>query len=122
MPDDACSAIKADLEAGTFTNYTVGDEVFYIENEDKFEGGNAYILLKDPTREPVQVVNGPVLYTKRGCTIVIFGDSPTIRDELYDDVIAILSATSRGYTFKRAKDKIWSESQFTLPLEVSMLL
>ncbi len=122
VADDACSAVKADLEAGSFTNYTIGDLVYYIENEDKFDGGNAYIFLKDPTRDPIQGVNGGVIYTKRGCTVGAFGDSPTVRDNIYKDIVAILTATNRGYKLIRARDKMWSQNQFTIPLEVSMLL
>ena len=125
MPDDACSAVKEDLEAakdaGSFTNYTDPFPI-YIENKDYFQGGNVYIGLIDPTREPVQTVDGSVLYYKRGCTVVIVGDTDTARDNLFKDVVNILTATGRGYKLKRGKDKMFNRERFALPLEVSMLL
>jgi len=121
MGDDACSAVKADLEAGSYTNY-IDEFPIYIENKDTFQGGNVYIGLIDPTREPIQTVDGTVLYTKRGCTVVIVGDTDTARDNLYKDVVNILTATGRGYKLKRGKDKMINRERFGLPLEVSMLL
>jgi len=121
MPDDACSAVKEDLEAGVYTNYTTKFPI-YIENKDYFQGGNVYIGLIDPTRDPVQTVDGSVLYYKRGCTVVIVGDTDVARDNLYKDVEAILTATGRGYKLKRGKDKMFNRERFALPLEVAFLL
>jgi len=121
VADDACSAVKSDLEAGTYTNYT---DIFpiYIIGKDVWQGGNVYINLSDPTREPVQTVDGSVLYTKRSLKVTIVANSQTIRDNLYDDVVAILTATNRGYKLKRAKDDHFNPVLNGLPLEVSMLL
>jgi len=124
MADDACSAVKADLEAGTYAFFTTGAKNFpiYIENDDDFQGGNVYIGLIDPTRDPVQTVDGSVLYYKRGCTVVIVADTKTARDNLYKDVEDILTATSRGYKLVRGKDQMFTRERFALPLEVSFLL
>ncbi len=121
MGDDACSAVKEDLKAGSYTHY-VNNFPIYIENKDTFQGGNVYIGLIDPTREPVQTVDGSVLYYKRGCTVVIVGDSDLARDNLFKDVVAILTATNRGYKLKKCKDMMINRERFALPLEVSMLL
>jgi len=119
--DDACSAVKSDLQAGTYTNYTNKFPI-YIENRDKFEGGKVYIILRNPTREPIQTVNGTVLYTKRSCTIMIVANSAGNRDKLYDDLESILISTNRGYKLKRGKDDHRHEGLFGLPLEVGMIL
>lgn len=121
MPDDACSAVKADLEAGTFTNYTTKIPIYIIGN-DIFEGGKTYITLKNPTREPVQTVNGTILYTKRSCQITIVAPSQAIRDAIYDDLEAILPATSRGYVLKSAKDDHFNPELNGLPLQVNFIL
>ena len=121
MADDACSAVKSDLQAGTPTNYTTAFPI-YIENKDVIQIGNVYILLKNATREPVQTVDGSVLYTKRGCTIEIIANSDTIRDAVYLDVIAILTKTNRGYKIKRGRDSPIHQRQNRIPMEVSMLL
>ena len=121
MADDACSAVKSDLSAGVHTNYT-GNYKVYIENEDEFEGGNVFIILRDATREPVQTVDGTVLYTKRSCTLNIQANSTTNRDNLYDDIVNILIATTRGYVLKKGKDTPANKEKFVLNVSVSMLL
>jgi hypothetical protein len=121
VADDACSAVKSDLQAGSFTNYTDSFPI-YIENVDDFQGGNVYIVLRAPWRETEQTVNGTVLYTKRGCTILIVANSATIRDQLFDDLENILPATGRGYKLKKGKDNHRNKNLFDLPLEVEMLL
>lgn len=121
MPDDACNAVKSDLLAGTFTRFTKAFPI-YIENEDDFQGGNEFIILRNPRRDPVQTVSGSVLYTKRSCTVEIKAPSTSIRDNIYDDIIDILIATNRGYKIERGKDRAISKGNFRLPMDVSMLL
>ena len=121
VADDACSAIKSDLKAGTYTHYTKSFPI-YIQGNEPYEGGDVHITLKDPRREPVQTVSGSVLYTKRSCTVIIVATSQTNRDNLYLDVVDILTATNRGYKLKRAKDDHFNPVLNGLPLEVSMLL
>ena len=121
MADDACSAVKYDLQAGTFTNYPTAFPI-YIENKDVIQIGNVYILLKSAFRDPVQTVDGTVLFTKRGCTIEIVANSDTIRDAVYLDVIAILTATNRGYKIKRGRDSPIHVRQNRIPVQVEMIL
>ena len=119
---DACTDVKADLKAGTFTNYGSDDIPIYIENRDPFKGKGIYITLKDAFREPVQTVDGTILFTKRGCTITIVANTTTNRDNIYDDIVSILTATSRGYTFKREKDQPQHKKRLDLSIIVSMML
>lgn len=121
MTDDACNAVKSDLKAGTYTRYKDAFPI-YIENEDDYQGGNVFILLKNPIRIPVQTVDGSVLYTNRSCTLEIRATSTKIRDDLYLDVIDILTSTGRGYKLKRARDLSIHTGQFRIPLDVSMML
>ena len=120
MADDACSVVKADLEAGTFTRYTTRFSIYNVA-KDPFQGGNVYISLNNARRVPEQLVNGPILYHKRSCTINIIANSQTIRDQVYDDVIDILNATNRGYVFERVKDDHFHPALNRTPLEVSMI-
>ena len=119
---DACSDIKSDLKAGTFTNYGSDNIPIYIEKAESFRGKGIYIVLKDAFREPVQTVDGTILFTKRGCTVVITANTTTNRDSIYDDIVSILTATSRGYTFKRGKDQPQNKKRLDLSIMVSMLL
>ena len=121
MADDACSAVKSDLQAGTFTRYTT-DIPIYILRQDTFQGGNVYIVLKNPTREPVQVVNGTILYTKRSCIIDVVCPNPDIRDNLFLDITDILIATNRGYKIKPGTDMPINTDQTRTILKVAMLL
>lgn len=121
MPDDACNVVKTDLLAGTPTRFTTAFPI-YIANEDEFEGGNQFIILRNPRRDPVQTVSGSVLYTKRSCTIEIKAPSTSIRDNIYLDIIDILTATNRGYKIEKGKDRPISKGNFRLPVDVSMLL
>lgn len=124
MSNDAYTDIKADLEAGTFTNYGSNNIPIYIEKKSVFKGfsKNAYINLKGASREPVQTVNGTVLYTKRSCIIEIIGTSTTAKNNIYDDIVNILTATSRGYTLTRGRDSPQNKKNDTLTILVSMLL
>lgn len=121
VDEDACAAVKSDLQAGTFTITTYTPPI-YIIGKDEYQGGNVRIHLKDATREFEQLVNGPILYTKRGCTILIIASSAAIRDDVFNDVVNILVATSRGYKLKRGKDNHHNRNLNGLPLEVSMIL
>lgn len=121
VADDACSAVKSDLQAGVYTNYTEAFPI-YIQGKDPYQGGPVHITLKNPKREPKQTVSGSVLYTKRSCTVIIVATSQTIRDNLYLDVVDILTATKRGYKLKRAKDDHFNPVLNGLPLDVEMLL
>lgn len=121
MADDACSAVKDDLQGGTFTRYNNSIPI-YILRQDTFLGGNVYIVIKDATREPVQLVNGPILYTKRGCTIDVVCPNPTIRDNIYLDITDILIATDRGYKIKPGTDKPINSNQTRNVIKVAMLL
>jgi len=119
---DACTDIKADLIAGTFTNYGSDSIPIYIDNKDAFKGKGIYITLKDAFREPVQTVDGTILYSKRGCTITIVANTTTNIDNIYDDITTILSATNRGYVFKRIKDQPQNKKRLDLSIIASMLL
>lgn len=119
--DDACSAVRTDLQAGTFTRYTDAFPM-YIRALDPFQGGSVYIILQGAWRDPVQTVNGPVLYTKRGCVILISATNPALRDQVYLDIVDILTATNRGYKIKRSKDKQQHQLLTDMPVEVEMLL
>ena len=119
--DDACSAVKADLESGTYTHYTTNFPI-YIKDHNRFQGGNVYIILSDCLRTPIQTVNGTILFTPRSCSLQIVANTPSNRDDLYDDVISILTSTSRGYTIKRGKDLPYDEKHHSLTLQLSFLL
>ena len=121
MPEDACNAVKSDLKAGTYTRFRNAFPI-YIEKEDDYQGGNEFIMLKNPYREPVQTVDGSVLFTKRGCVIEIKANSTKVKDDLYDDVIDILTATSRGYKIEKGRDLPISQIQTRISLNVSFLL
>lgn len=121
MADDACSAVKADLEAGTYTNYKVTFPI-YIHGKDVYEGGPTYILLDGAWKDPTQTVDGTVLYNKRGCNVIIRATSQEIRDQIYDDVEAILTATNRGYKLKRARDRHFNPELNRTIWGVEMLL
>lgn len=119
---DACTDVKADLIAGTFTNYGSDNIPIYIEKAEPFKGKNVYIILKDAFREPIQTVDGTVLYTKRGCTIIITANTTTNRDRIYLDITNILIATSRGYKITRGRDQPTNKKRLDLLIKVSMLL
>lgn len=117
---DACTDVKSDIESGTPTRYTDAFPI-YIRNSDKFESGHVYIILSDPWRNPVQLVNGPILYEKRGCRLNIKAPVQTICEDIYDDIVDIFTATSRGYVFKRIKDHPETTDQNRIILDVEML-
>lgn len=123
MSNDAYTDIKTDLKAGTWTNFG-STPVIYIERKTVFKGlvKNAYINLKGATRDPVQTVDGTVLYTKRSCVIEIVGTSTTAKNNIYDDIENILTATSRGYILTRGRDSPQNKKNDTLTILVSMLL
>ena len=121
MGDDACNAVKSDLKAGTYTNYTT-DFPIYIKGGDKFQGGNVFIHLKDGSRTPVQTVSGSILYTQRSCSLQIMANTTTNRDALYDDIIDILTSTSRGYAIKKGRDDPYSTEHYSLTLDLTFLL
>ena len=122
MPDDACSDVKADIEAGAFTFYTTDTVKVYIRGKDIYQGGNSYIILDSSWRNPVQTVDGTVLYHKRGCQIIIRANSQEIRDAIYEDIEAILTATGRGYKLKRARDLHLNQNLNRTPFRVEMIL
>ena len=123
MGDDASSDIKADLVAGTYTNYTgTTPPIIYIENKDEFNGGKVYILLRSANRDPVQTVSGSVLYTGRSCSIIIVANSITNKDNLYLDIVNILTATARGYKIGKGRDQPRTKTQTSILVPVSMLL
>lgn len=121
MPEDACNAVKSDLKAGTYTHFKNAFPI-YIVNEDDYQGGNEFIMLKNPWRDPVQTVDGTVLFTKRGCDIEIKANSTKIKDDIYDDVIDILTSTGRGYKIMKGTDLPISQVQTRISLKVSFLL
>lgn len=119
--DDACSVVKADLEAGTFTRYTTSFPI-YIIGKDPFKGGNVYVILDQATRTPVQLVNGPILFTKRACLIEIVAPIAATRDDIWDDIVDILVATSRGYRINSGADRPVHYKQNRVRMRVEMLL
>lgn len=121
MADDAYNAVKDDIKAGVHTRYTDAYPI-YIVRLDAYEGGNVFLLLRNGFRDPVQTVDGSVLYYKRGCRIEIYATSEDNRDKLFLDIIDILTSTNRGYKIKRAKDVPHHQTLIGLPLEVEMIL
>ncbi len=118
---NACEDVKSDLQSGSYTLYTK-DFPIYIKDKDKFKGGNVFIFLLNGNRNPIQVVNGPVLYTPRSCDIMIRASSSEILDNLRDDVEKIILATSRGYVINDEYDYPDAENIFRIVMSVSMSL
>lgn len=121
VADDACSLVKDDLEKGSYTRYTDNFPI-YIDKKDVFQGGNVYVLLKFPIRNPMQDFTGKVIYTEGGCTIVVVCNTDTIRDKLYLDIIDILNATNRGYELEHGTDNMNHQNQVGHSLEVALFL
>lgn len=121
MADDACSTVKSDLEAGTWTNYGSTPPIIITDQHPK-KPKNKYIELFNSTREPIQTVSGSLLYTKRSCQIRIVMNTTTNRDNVYDDIFNILTATCRGYTITRGKDIPDNKKRLTTTIIVSMSL
>lgn len=121
MSDDACSVVKSDLKAGSYTNYTNSFSK-YIVGKDTFQGGDVHIILDNAWREPVQTVSGSILFTKKGCSLEIVAPTAEIRDSLYLDIVDVLTATCRGYIIKQIKDKPVHKNQQRMMLKVEMSL
>ena len=121
MGDDACNLVKTALLAGAYTKYTSAYPI-YIENKDKFQGGNVYVLLKGAFRNPVQTVDGMVLYTEKGCTVEVIANSEKFKDDLYSDIEDILTAVELAYIITNLSDNPDNESQDGLSFDVSMII
>jgi len=102
MADDACALVKTDLQAGTFTRYTASFPI-YINGKDKFMGQakQVWFLLSNGRGNPVHTSAGTVLFTRHSCRLLIHAPSDELRDDLYDDVKDVLTASSsRSYVIK----------------------
>lgn len=105
MADNPCSIVKTDIEAGTFTRFTT-DFPIYVDGVDKYQGGNYFIHLSDPIVNPIQGVDGGILYNKQGCKLLIHARNIDSGDDIYDDIIDILKAvTSRSYVFQKLQER-----------------
>lgn len=121
MANDMCNVVKTDLAAGTYTRYTTSFPI-YIQNQDEFEGGNVYIVLLEGKRRPTIAANGSIIYTEKSCTIRISAPSTTIRDNLLDDVLDILYASSNNYNIEA--DQIDTPAnkelfEITIPIKIT---
>jgi hypothetical protein len=121
MANEACAVVKTDLGVGPWTNFGGIGPIIYNTGIEDFEGGNDYIKLRDGIRNPLQLVNGPVLLNSGSCILEAHGANQDNVDNLYLDIIAILTATNRGYTFKRGRDAPMGKTLFTITMEVSYL-
>lgn len=117
---DACSDVKADLKAGTYTRFKTAFPI-YIEDKDTFKGGNVYIILRDAYRNPIQTVDGMVVYTEKGCSIEIVASSTTIKDDLYLDVEDILTGVNLAYIITNVTDLPIHKRQNRISFDVSMI-
>lgn len=121
MGDDACNLIKTALLEGAYTKYKDAYPI-YIDNKDKFQGGNIYVRLRDAFRSPVQTVDGMVLYTEKGCTVEVVASSEKLKDDLYSDIEDILTAVELAYIITNLSDNPDNESQDGLTFDVSMII
>lgn len=121
MGDDACNLIKTALLAGAYTKYKNAYPI-YIENKDKFQGGNVFVLLRDAFRNPIQTVDGMVLYTEKSCTVEIIASSEKLKDDLYSDIENILTKVELAYIITNLSDNPDNESQDGLMFDVSMIV
>jgi len=126
MANDAANIVKDVLVAGTWTNFTRGlttnsNPPIFILYEDKVKLGETYITLENDPGMPIMLANATLMFVDRPCKIQIFARNETDRENIFEDIKALMKASNYSHTYTRNQERSPNQQRSNLEVTIKLL-